>query len=305
MKLTHDEWLEERRKGIGGSDAAAIVGLNPYATPFSVWADKTGRSKPKKDTEAMRQGRDLEQYVADRWMEATGKKCRRRTQILRNKEYPFAHANVDRWVVGENAGLECKTTNMMNLKKFKDGKEYPDTYYCQCMHYMAVTGADRWYLSVVVLGQGYYEFTIERDEEEIKALMDVEREFWEFVKTDTAPPVDGLKATTDIINGMYANSYETDESLDLFGRETSINAYFALKDQIAELSKEKERIEQELKTDLGNFEEGTAGSYIVKWKPRTRNSFQVKEFQKEYPDMDLSPFYKTTSYRAFEIKEVK
>lgn len=304
MKLTHEEWLEERRKAIGGSDAAAIVGMNPWATPYTVWADKTGRSQPKEDNEAMRQGRDLEQYVADRWMEATGKKCRRRTKILRNPDYPFAHANVDRWVVGENAGLECKTTSSMNLKKFKNG-EYPDNYYCQCVHYMAVTGADRWYLAVVILGQGFYTYTIERDEEEIEALMAAEKEFWAYVEKDQAPPPDGLKATSDIIGRLYPGGQKTDAPIDLFGRESIIDEYFDIKGQISELSQRKDQIEQELKTDLGNFELGAAGRFTVKWQSRKRKTFQAKDFAKDFPEMDLSPYYKTSQYRAFEIKEAK
>lgn len=95
MKLTHEEWLEERRKSIGGSDAAALVGMNPYVTPYMLWADKTGRLPPKEDNEAMRQGRDLEAYVAQRFCESSGKKVHVHSQMLRNPEYPFAHANID------------------------------------------------------------------------------------------------------------------------------------------------------------------------------------------------------------------
>ena len=118
----------------------------------------------------MRQGRDLEEYVASRWAEETGKKIQRINAMLYRDTYPFAHADIDRWVRGENAGLECKTTSVMNLKHFRGG-DFPANYYVQCVHYMAVTGADRWYLAVLVFGQGFYHFTIERDEAEIAALM--------------------------------------------------------------------------------------------------------------------------------------
>ena len=67
--MSREEWLMRRRKTIGGSDAAGIVGLSRWASPFSVWADKTGRAAEKEDTEAMRQGRDLEDYVARRWIQ--------------------------------------------------------------------------------------------------------------------------------------------------------------------------------------------------------------------------------------------
>ena len=91
-QLTHEEWLAERRKSIGGSDAAAIVGMNHYVTPYALWADKTGRLPDQPDNEAMRQGRDLEQYVADRFTEATGKRVRRHTAMFHNPECLYALA---------------------------------------------------------------------------------------------------------------------------------------------------------------------------------------------------------------------
>ena len=75
MELT--EWLEQRKQGIGGSDAGAVCGLNPYASPMSVYQDKTSPEIRIQENEAMRQGRDLEDYVAKRFMEATGFKVRR------------------------------------------------------------------------------------------------------------------------------------------------------------------------------------------------------------------------------------
>ena len=102
--MSREDWLEQRRKTIGGSDAAGIVGLSKWASPFSVWAEKTGRAAEKEDTEAMRQGRDFESYVAQRWSEETGKRVYRVSAMLYNPLYPFAHADVDRMVVGENAG---------------------------------------------------------------------------------------------------------------------------------------------------------------------------------------------------------
>ena len=84
--MSREEWLERRRKTIGGSDAAGIVGLSKWASPFSVWADKTGRTVEKADTEAMRQGRDLEDYVARRWMEKTGKRVYRLAAMLYNPQ---------------------------------------------------------------------------------------------------------------------------------------------------------------------------------------------------------------------------
>ena len=107
--MDHATWLEYRKKGIGGSDAGSICGLNPYATAISVYQDKTQEEVTEKaDNESMRQGRDLEEYVARRFMEETGKKVRRANSIFYMEENPFMLANVDRLIVGENCELPEK-----------------------------------------------------------------------------------------------------------------------------------------------------------------------------------------------------
>lgn len=288
LNMSHEQWLEERRKGIGGSDAAGIVGLNAYMTPYSIWADKTGRIPPKEDNEAMRQGRDFEDYVAKRWEEATGKKVRRCNYILRNTKYPFAHANIDRDVVGENAGLECKTTSLMNLRKFKNGS-FPENYYAQCMHYLAVTGADRWYLAVLVLNQGFYDFVIERDEDEIKALMEAEAEFWRSVESDTPPAFTGLDPDSEALKVIYRDGNANTDAVQLLGRESDIENLIALKAQKRELEKSIKYYEQVLQGDLQNNEHGVCGQYIVNWKTQTRAAHYVKE----------------STFRKFEVKKAK
>ena len=146
LHMDHEVWLENRRKGIGGSDAGSICGLNPYSSAIAVFQDKTQPLTEKPDNESMRQGRDLEEYVARRFMEETGKKVRRANAIFYKEEQPFMLANVDRLIVGENAGLECKTASAYSADKWKDG-HIPESYEIQCHHYMAVTGADAWYIA--------------------------------------------------------------------------------------------------------------------------------------------------------------
>lgn len=295
-----EAWLKQRQKSIGGSDAAALVGLSLYATQYTVWADKTGRLPPLDDNEAMRQGRDLEDYVAHRFTEASGKKARRKNRMLYNSQFPFAHANIDRDIVGERAGLECKTTSVMNLKKFKNG-EFPEQYYAQCVHYIAVTGADRWYLAVLILGREFLWFVIERDQDEIDALMNAEREFWEqYVIPDVPPPVDGLHPTTSALNAMFPNSVSEEKMID---RENVIQNWFALQKQIKALEKQRELCAQIVKGDLGNAEKGICGAYQISWALRNKKTFDTARFAADNPDVDLTPYYKISPYRAFSIKE--
>lgn len=300
LNMPHEEWLELRKQTIGGSDAAGIIGLNQYSSPYSVWADKTGRLPPKPDNEAMRQGRDLEDYVASRWCEATGKRVRRENSMIYCEEYPFAHADIDRWVIGENAGLECKTTSVMNLKKFKGG-DYPENYYVQCVHYMAVTGADRWYLGVLILNQGFYEFVIERDEAEIEALMAQEEVFWNLVKSDTPPGVDGRDPTTETLGTIYQGGESN--SIDLFGRESLLRQYIELREKEAEIRTQIEAIKQTIMQDMGDNEKALCGRFSVSWRPQTRRTFDYKAFASNHPELDISAYFKESKSRPFTIKE--
>ena len=112
-----------RSTTIGGSDAAAILGLNPYKSPYALWAEKTGEGSSRRifpQKEAVRLGTDLEEYVAKRFTEATGKKVRRENYTVFRDDMPYAHANYDRLVIGERAGLEIKTTNCAPLEQIQE-----------------------------------------------------------------------------------------------------------------------------------------------------------------------------------------
>ena len=298
-KLTHEQWLEQRRTGIGGSDAAVICGLNPYVTPYALWADKTGRLAPKEDNEAMRQGRDLEAYVAKRFEEHSGKKVRRKNFILQHDDYEFITANIDREVIGEKAGLECKTTSVMNLKKFKNGA-FPDQYYVQCVHYLAVTGYQKWYLAVLILNQGFHVFEIERDEAEIAALLEAEKQFWKtYVVPDVPPPVDGHPATSRAISEVFADA---GGECDLMGIATVQN-YLTLKQSKKQIENEIEKLEQEIKTEMGACETGYCGDYTVRWAKQRRETIAKDRLLEAYPDLDYQKITKISEFRKFSIQE--
>lgn len=301
VDMPHDEWLEHRRKSIGGSDASAILGMNTYCSPYTVWADKLGKLPPKEDNEAMRLGRDLEDYVAKRFTEETGKKVRRENSIIINPDYPYAHANVDRMVVGEDAGLECKTTSAMNLKRFKNG-EYPENYYCQCVHYLMVTGAKKWHLAVLILGVGFKHFEIERDEEEIAALAKSEEAFWEYVKTNTPPETDGTDSTSETLTTIYPES--NDSTVNLFAYEESLKQYIAIGKQIDELKKLKDEMANNVKAFMGEAGRGESNHFKVSWSSSLRSTFDHKKFASDNPHLDLTKYYKSSNTRTFRVSEI-
>lgn len=299
---SREEWLKLRSQYIGGSDAAAVVGLNPFSSPYALWAEKTGQIPCFAGNLATEVGTFLEEFVAQKFAAETGKKVRKCNQSFLNSDYPFAIANIDREIVGEDAGLEIKTTSELNMKKFKGG-EYPANYYCQCVHYMAMTGKQRWYLAVLIGNRDFRWFTIERDEAEIAALMGAEADFWELVKNRTPPVADGSRATTDAIKTIFAESSE--DTVDLTLKLPALLQYIDLDKQIAELETLRDEAANRIKSFMGEAGGGECDGYRVSWKSSTRRTFDSKKFAKENPGLDLTGYYKETSARTFRVTEMK
>lgn len=295
-----EAWKALRHKYIGGSDAASVVGLNPYRSSYTLWAEKTGKIPSFEGNLATEVGTYLEDFVAKLFEKETGKKVRRENQSILNDQYPWAIANVDRVIVGEDAGLEIKTTSEMNLKKFKNG-EYPAQYYVQCVHYLAMTGKKKWYLAVLIGNRTFEIFEIERDEAEIDALMAEEKAFYELIKSDTAPATDGTNSTTETIKTIYADSNE--DSVNLFAYEDALNQYMAVQTQIKELEAIKDEMANKVKVFMGEAGKGETDRFKVSWTSSERNTFDSKAFASDHPNLDLSQYYKKTTVRTFKVNK--
>ena len=300
--MSKEEWTKLRSTTIGGSDAAAILGLNPYKSPYALWAEKTGKTIPEdiSGKEAVRLGTDLEEYVAKRFAEATGKKVRRENYTVFRDDMPYAHANYDRLVIGERAGLEIKTTNTLHLSKFKNG-EFPANYYVQCCHYLLISGLERWYLAVLVLGVEFKVFTIERDEAELEALKMAEESFWENVQSDTPPAIDGMDSTIDALNAAFPAS-EPDTEMDLTGCAADLAILDECSQQIKALEEKKTAAQARIMEAMGSTERGGYGSYTVTWKSQTRQTFDRKKWEKERGKIPQE-YFKTSESRTFRFKK--
>ena len=280
--LSRTEWLEYRRAGIGGSDAATVVGLGRFGSQFELWSDKKGLLPDKEDTEVMRLGRDLEQYVAQRWMEKTGKRVRRMNYILRDPRYPYSLANLDREVIGEDAGLECKTTSVYNKCDWEGG-EIPPAWYVQCMHYMAVCGYDRMYLAVLVLSKGFYTFEIERDEAEIAALMEAETAWWErYVIGGEEPPADGSDSAEEVLRKLHPVDDGT--SVLLMDKEGDLDRIGQLSSQIEALTQERDALKQGIMQRMGEAGTGQSAGWKVTWKAQESRRVDQKKLKEAYPE---------------------
>lgn len=297
----HEEWLAIRSKYIGGSDAAAVIGLNPYKSRYTLWAEKTGQIEGFEGNLTTKVGAYLEEFVAKLFEEETGKKVRRKNRTMVNDLYPFACANIDRAIVGEKALLEIKTTNSFPIMKQCKGTEFPEAYYCQVVHYLAVTGLEKAYLGVLINCRDFKIFELERDEEEINALMEAEKNFWNLVENKVPPIVDGTESTTDTISALYPTSTNEEGSVDLYFVQNQLDIYHDLSRHIEELTNlknEKANIIKEFMKDAGH---GECEMYKVSYTSYEKKTFDAKKFASEHKDIDLSGYYKTSNVRTFKV----
>lgn len=279
-----NEWLKLRNSGLGGSDAAVIMGVNPWKSRLALWAEKTGQLPPEDLSKNKRVywGQKNEANIADWFEEETGKQVRRRG-MMRSCQYPWMLASVDREVVGEKAGLEIKTAGVDQAKYWGDD-EIPDMYYLQCQWYMAVTGYDRWYIAVLIGGNDPRWNVVERNQEQIDELIKAGQAFWQMVQDKTQPDPDGSKSAGETITAM--NPGGRPETLEMTQPEMII-AYERMKHFEAaekEAKQAKEMYKQQIMEGMGNFEVATISGNKVTWKTQAgRTTIDGKALKKDYP----------------------
>ena len=295
----HDEWLAIRHKYIGGSEAGAVIGMNPYKSAYTLWAEKTDKIPQFGGNLTTEVGAYLEEMVAQLFERETGKKVRRKNATMVNDLYPFACANVDRMVVGEKALLEIKTTNSIPIMRQCRGTEFPEAYYCQVVHYMAVTGLEKAYLAVLINCRDFKVFELQRDQAEIDALMKAEEEFWGYVQSGKEPPVDGTDSTSETLQTLYPNSDGSDISLDMY--LSAFEIYNDISRQIKELTGIKDQQANLIKAYMGEAERGHCGDFKVTYGNQNRKSLDTDKLKKDHPEINLDDYYKYTTSRVFKI----
>lgn len=299
LNIDKESWLQYRKQGIGGSDAGAVCGLNPYRTAIQVYYDKTSDSIEEIDNEAMRQGRELEEYVARRFCEASGKRVRRANAMFYDEKNPFMLADVDRMIVGENAGLECKTASPYSEEKWRDDK-IPLSYQLQCYHYMSVCNADAWYIAVLIYGRDFKYYRIERDDEVIENLIRIEKEFWnEYVLKRIIPDPDGSKTADAAIAERFKESKSV--TIPLTGFDERLERRQEILSIVEKIETEKRQIDQELKLYLGDAEIAENEHYRVSWKNFSRSSIDEKRLKAEQPEI-YEKYRRETTSRRFTVK---
>lgn len=200
------EWLEERKNGIGGSDAAAICGLSPYKTNIQLWKEKTGRVEAEDISakEYVKYGVDMEPILRNSFKikNPQFEVIHEENSIIRHPKYPFLFASLDGQLIDKNTDkkgiLEIKTANVRNSVKALEWKDkIPDYYYTQILHYLNVTGADFVYLFAELTYADDYQiiktYLIKREDvkDDIKWLEEKEINFWNnYVLNDIEPDLE-------------------------------------------------------------------------------------------------------------------
>lgn len=294
------EWLRLRKTGIGGSDAGAICGVNPYSSAMKVFRDKTSEKVEEQDSEAIRIGHDLEDYVARRFTEATGLKVRKSNFMYRSVKHPCMIADVDRLVIGEDAGLECKTASAYNADKWADGN-IPLHYVMQCYHYMAVTGKRTWYIAAVILGREFTYRKLVWDDELIDRLITMEEDFWNnHVVKGIIPPPDGSKACDEVIE-QYFHTARKASAVKLVGFDDKLKRREEILGFISELQAEQKQIEQEIKLFMQDNELASSECFRVSWKNIDSTRLDAKRIRAEKPEI-YADYGMVSHARRFEVK---
>lgn len=299
VNLPKEDWLKYRKMGITGTDAGAITGMNPYASAFSVYQDKITDDIEEFDNEAMRQGRDMEEYVARRFEEETGLRVRRANAIYQNEEHPFMLADFDRLIVGQKAGLECKTVSPYSSDKWSEGK-IPLHYQMQVQHYLAVSGFECWYVAALIFGREFIIRKIERDEELIQYLVTIEERFWnENVMKHVMPDPDGTSSCSEQIQKLYFRADE-DKTIQLAGYNDMLIRRAELDSLIKKMETEKATIDQKIKLEMQDASHATTEDYRVSWSFFDQTRLDSKRLKEEQPEI-YEKYAKVSSGRRFVV----
>lgn len=271
--LSREDWLSVRRNGIGSSDAAAAVGLNPYKSQLALWMEKTGRDDlfapidVNDESTPVYWGTLLEPIVAASYVKRTGNRVRKVNAVLQHPDHPWMLANLDREVVGvpEVQILECKTAGVQGARFWKDG--VPEYVQLQVQHQLAVTGKRAADVAVLIGGQELQIHRIKRDDLLIERLIQLEEVFWGYVQSDVAPPVDGSDSADQALRRLYPN--DVGSTLD-FSQDLEMSAAFsdlvAVRQTLDTQTKLEALLKQRIQQRMGDASKAVFETGDVTWR---------------------------------------
>ena len=300
--MPYVEWLEYRKLGIGGSDAAVVCGISRYKSPVELWMEKTDQLPYQEAGESAYWGTQLEVLVRTEFTKRTGIEVRTVSQILQSSEHPFMLANLDGVCEHPDygtCGFEAKTASAYKVGEWED--TIPDEYQLQVQHYMAVTGYKGFYIAVLIGGNTFRWRFVERDEELIAMLIELERNFWEHVQDMTPPALDGSDASAKFLADRFPDSIPTSQINLPEMAAALLQQYDAAIQQMEVLAEQKQKAENLLKEMLGSNEIGTIGDRVITWKSISQERLDSRTLKAEHPTL-YKKYSNKTTYRRFSIR---
>lgn len=296
--MDNKEWLQGRLNGIGGSEAAIVMGLSPWRSKLELWTEKVTRNIVERDSPVMSWGRKLEPIIRIEYENKTGRSIFPATQNVTRPDYPFMIANVDGLIIDDPNGkvreygwgvLEIKIKSA--FQRWEEGWEegkLPIYYMIQLQHYIFVN--DKKWGSFAILDLGKMQlvhFDVERNEELIKLIVKEEEKFWDSVVNKIKPEVDASKACSEFLRTYYSKSESI--NLDITKNEEATKWALQLRDakvQIKLLEDQELEAKNYLMEIVGSAEKATGNGYSISWKaPKDKKVFNLELFEKEHQDL--------------------
>lgn len=300
--MSREEWLRWRKKGIGGSDVASILGINKWSSAIELWLDKTNqKNDPKEVNSAMEWGTILEPVIRNYFSTVTGKSVVEVKAILQNPKYPFMLADIDGATTtnnGDPAILEIKTASEYKRDEWLEG--VPNYYLVQCQHYLCVTGVSKAYVAVLIGGNSFRIYEVDADPEVQQMLIAVERDFWNKVQNMIRPDIDGSDAAKDLLDEIYRGGVEEEIVLPEEAIEW-VDAYIEASADEDNAKAKKQEASNHLKEIMGDFDKASCLGHSISWKPVTSERLDTKALKEKDPDI-YAKYAKSSTSRRFTIR---
>lgn len=298
------DWLLERKKGIGASDAASVMGLSRWGSPISVYMDKITDEVKEIDSEPIEWGHRLEDVVARAFAEKTGKALEPKRPeipelIMKHLEHDFIRANPDYFLLEEDSFLEVKTCSAYKEYEWENN-EIPIEYLIQLNHTMAVTGHEYCYIAVLIGGQKFIWKRVDRDEEIIQKILETEIEFWNENVLKKVPPAP-MANDCDVLGELFSPTVEDIRELGEDADEL-VEHYETIKNMIRNMQDQEKELKAKLLFEIKESEKAETERYTLTWRPQTAKRINTKKLKLEAPEI-YEKYAQETVSRVLRFKK--
>ncbi len=299
--LSREEWLKYRKRGIGGSDVAALLGISKWTSAVALWLDKTNQTnEPEEVNEAMRWGQLLEPVIREQFRQITGRPVVEVKAILQHPQYPFMIADIDGLTVDEDGApaiLEVK--NVSEYKRSEWSQGVPAYYQTQVQHYLLVTGVQKAYVIALFGGNSSGVYTVQTDPEVQQMLVQVESDFWSKVQNLIRPEIDGTDASTKLLDSIYRGGVSEEVIMPTEAVEY-VDAYIEASADEDSAKARKNEAANHIKEIMGDYDRATCNGHTISWKPVTSERLDSKALKAAEPEI-FKKYTKASTSRRFTV----